>query len=157
MLWKPNTRLSKRLAVVILWHEKENFCNYRYSYFWFGGNTLTQGDDLDSARWFVIASRTTSKAESRYPQLYLEATAIDFVLHRFRNYLVGAPQVLIITDHKLLFPISNSHWQGLIWTDRIELCHQDINYTVQYQYGKANQSKYLSQHGKPLSSLPEEE
>ena len=61
-----------------------------------------QGDDLDSARAIIIASRTISKAESRYPQLDLDATAIDFALRRFRNFLAGAPQVLIITDHKPL-------------------------------------------------------
>ena len=47
------------------------------------GAILAQGDDLDSARPVVIASRATSKAESKYPQLDLEATAIDFALRRF--------------------------------------------------------------------------
>ena len=41
---------------------------------------LTQRDEIDSARPVVIASRTTLKAESRCPQLDLEATAIDFAL-----------------------------------------------------------------------------
>ena len=117
---------------------------------------LAQGDDLDSARLVVITSRTTSKSESRYPQLDLEATATDFAYRRFRNYLVGAPQVLIISDNKPLCPTFNSHRQDSIRIDRIKLCHQDINYKVQYQYVKANQSDYLSRHGKPLSSLPEE-
>ena len=67
------------------------------------GAIFAQGDDLDSARPVVNASRTTSKAESRYPQLDLELTAIDFGLCRFQNYLVGTPQVLIITDHKPSF------------------------------------------------------
>ena len=116
---------------------------------------LAQGDD--SARPVVIASRTTSNAESRYPQLDLEVTAIDFALRRFQNYLVGAPQVLIITDHKPLCPIFNSHRHGSIRTNRIKLHHQNINYTVQYQHGKATQPDYLSRHGKPLSSLPEQE
>ena len=49
------------------------------------GAILTQGDDLDSARPVIISSRTTSKAESRYPQLDLEATTIDFAIHRFQN------------------------------------------------------------------------
>ena len=73
---------------------------------------FTQGDDLDSAQPVVIASRTTSKAGSGYPQLDLEATAIDFALCGFQNCLVGAPQVLIITDHKPLGPIFNSHRQS---------------------------------------------
>ena len=70
------------------------------------GAILTQGNDLGLARPVVIASRTTSKVESRYLQLDLEATAIDFALRRFRNYLVGTPQVFIITDHKPLCPMS---------------------------------------------------
>ena len=41
--------------------------------------------------------------------------------------------------------------------ERIKLCHQDINYYVEYQQGKMNQSDYLSRHGKPFSTLPENE
>ena len=107
--------------------------------------TDAQGDDLDSARSVDIASRTTLKAESRYPQLDLEATVIDFALRRFRNYLVRAPQVFIITDHKPLLPILISYRQSLIRTEKIKLRHQDINYAVQHQQGKPNQSDYLSQ------------
>ena len=114
------------------------------------GAILHQGDDPVSARPVVIDSRKTSKAESRYPQLDLEATATDFALCRFRNYLVGAPQVLIITDHRPLCLIFNSHRHGSIQTDRIKLRHQGISYTVQYQHKKANPSDYLSLHGKPL-------
>ena len=104
--------------------------------------TYAQGDDLDSARSVDIASRTTLKAESRYPQL---DTVIDFALRRFRNYLVRAPQVFIITDHKPLLPILISYRQSLIRTEKIKLRHQDINYAVQHQQGKPNQSDYLSQ------------
>ena len=114
------------------------------------GAILDQGDDLDSARPVVIDSRKTSKSESRYPQLDLEATATDFALCRFRNYLVGAPQVLIITDHKPLCLIFNSHRHGSIQTDRIKMRPQDICYTVQYQHRTANPSDYLSRHDKPL-------
>ena len=99
-------------------------------------------DDLDSARPVVIASRATSKAKSRHPQLDLEATAIDFAPCRFRNYLVESPQVFIITDHKPLGPIFNSYRQGSIRTDAIKLYHQNINYKVRYQQRKANQSNY---------------
>ena len=83
------------------------------------------------------------KAESRYPQLDLETTAIDSALCRFQNYLVGAPKIFIITDHKPLCPIFNSYMKISIRTDRIKLYHQEINYAVQYQQRKANQSDYL--------------
>ena len=105
----------------------------------------------------VTAFRTTSNTERRYPQLDLEATAIDFALRRFRNYLVGAKEVKIITEHKPLCSIFNTHRQGLIRTERIKLRHQDINYYVEYQQGKMSQSDYLSRHGKQFSTLPENE
>ena len=121
------------------------------------GAILAQGDNYQDAKPIVIASRTTSNTEKRYPQLDLEATAIDFALRRFRNYVVGAPNVEIITDHKPLCPIFNKYRQGSIRTDRIKLRHQDINYQVIYQRGKLNQSDYLSRHGKPFELIPETE
>ena len=72
------------------------------------GAILTQGDNYHNAKPIVIASRTTSQSKKRYPQLDLDATAIDFALQCFRNYIVGAPNVEIITDHKLLYPIFNT-------------------------------------------------
>ena len=87
----------------------------------------------------------------------MEATAIDFELRRFRNYIVGAPNVEIMTDHKPLCPIFNIHKQGSIRINRIKLRHQDINYQIIYQKGKLNQSEYLSRHGKPFELIPETE
>ena len=72
------------------------------------GAMLLQGDDFELAKLVVIASRTTSNAEHRYLQLNLETTGIDFDLCRFWNYLVGAPEVIVVTDHKPLCPIFNS-------------------------------------------------
>ena len=121
------------------------------------GAILAQGYDLNSSKPVVIASRTTSNTERRYPQLDLEATAIDFALRWFRNYLVGAKKKEIITDHKPLCSIFNTHRQGSIRTERKKFRHQDNNYNVEYQQGKMNQSDYLSRHGKPFSTLPENE
>ena len=64
---------------------------------------LTQGQSYQDAKPIVIASRTTSLSEKRYPQLDLEAIAIEFALRCFRNYIVGVPNVETITDHKPLF------------------------------------------------------
>ena len=50
------------------------------------GAMLAQGDDITSAKPVTFASRITSQAESRYPQLDLEAMSIDFGLRRFRLY-----------------------------------------------------------------------
>ena len=69
---------------------------------------LAQGNTIEEAKPVAVASRTTSDAESRYPQIDLEAMGIDFALRRFRNYLVGAPcEVIVVTDHKPLVPIFN--------------------------------------------------
>ena len=64
------------------------------------GATLAQGDSLKEAKPIAYASRTTTDTESRYPQLDLEAMAVDFGLRRFRKYLVGSPRmIVVVTDH----------------------------------------------------------
>ena len=90
---------------------------------------LAQGGNYHDAKPLVIASQTTSQSEKRYPQLDLEATAIDFALWCFRNYIVRAPNIEI-KDHKSLYPIFSTHRQSSMRTDRIKLCHQDVNYQV---------------------------
>ena len=95
------------------------------------GAMLAQGDDITSAKPITFASRTTSQAESRYPQLDLEAKSIDFSLRRFRDFTVGSPnKITIVTDHKLLCSIFNDNQQDQICTERIKLQHQDHCYTV---------------------------
>ena len=54
---------------------------------------LVQGDTLDNAKLVAVISRTTTLAEKNYPETDLEAMAIDFALRKFRNYIIGAPQV----------------------------------------------------------------
>ena len=44
------------------------------------GAMLAQEDDITSTRPVAFASRTTSQAETQYPQLDLEAISIDFGL-----------------------------------------------------------------------------
>jgi hypothetical protein len=122
------------------------------------GAMLAQGDSIENARPVAIASRTTNAAEQRYPQIDLEALAIDFALRRFRQYIVGSPtKIQVITDHQPLCSIFNGKRQGSIRTERIKLRHQDIRFTVTYQRGKINQSDYLSRHEKPIEKLTREE
>lgn len=81
---------------------------------------LVQGENLHTAKPITIASRTTNKAESLYPQLNLEATAIDFTLRSSGEYLLGSPEdIMIITDHKRLSSISSKK-QGPVRTERIK-------------------------------------
>ncbi len=118
------------------------------------GATLAQGENLQSSRPIAFASRTTKPHESRYPQLDLEATAVNYGLSRFRHYLVGSPEiVVVITDHKPLCSIFNGKRNGSIRTERVKLLHQDIPYRVEYIPGKSNLSDYLSRHATPIHKL----
>jgi hypothetical protein len=111
---------------------------------------LMQGDSVEQAKPIAFASRTTTNAESRYPQLDLEALSIDFGLRRFRYYLVGGPTVEVVTDHKPLGSIFANRRKGSIRTSHIKLRHQDIV----WRKGRDNPSDYLSRHAIPLSNLP---
>ena len=99
--------------------------------------------------------------DTNTPKLFWKSSTEQFqkahIISIFQNYQVGAKQVKIITDHKPLRSIFNTHTQGLIWTERIKLHQQDIKYYVEYQQGKMNQSHYLLRNGKPFSTLPENE
>ena len=122
------------------------------------GAMLSQGDDINSAKPVAFASRTTNKAEANYPQIDLEAMGLDFALRRFRNYLVGAPEIVsLVTDHKPLIPIFNGNRKGSIHSEKIKMRHQDIRFEVKYQKGKLNQTDYLSRRGKPIGKVPVKE
>ena len=86
---------------------------------------LAQGDKAHSSKIVACASRATTPVERRYPQLDLEAPAIDFALRRYRQHLVGGCPVTIITDHKPLVSVLGSTTTGSILTDRIQLRHQN--------------------------------
>ena len=107
---------------------------------------LAQGETIEKAKMVSCASRTTTPVERRYPQLDLEALAVDFAMRRYRQFLVGGPTVFIVTDHKPLVSIFGSARKGSIRTDRIQLRHQDISYKVIWRQGKDNPADYLSRH-----------
>ena len=117
------------------------------------GAILCQGDSVDTATPVTVASRSTTSAESRYPQIDLEAMAIDFALHRFRVYLVGGPTVVVLTDHKPLLPIFNETRVGSIRSERIKLRNQDIPFKLIYCDGKSNISDYFSRHAVSVDTL----
>nr|XP_039253278.1 uncharacterized protein LOC120330370 [Styela clava] len=117
---------------------------------------LAQGKSIQESKAVAFASRATKPEEQRYPQLDLEALAVDFALRRFRNYIAGGPPVKIITDHKPLVSIFSNSRKGSIRTDRIKMRHQDILYEVQWEPGKHNPADYLSRHSTPFHETPEE-
>ena len=117
---------------------------------------LSQGDGMENAKPVAFASRATTPIESRYPQLDIEALAIDFALRRFRMHLVGAPETIIVTDHKPLEAIFRNRRLGSTRTERIKLRHQDIKYKVVWRDGKSNPADYMSRHATPSQHLPRE-
>ena len=118
---------------------------------------LAQGSSPETARMVTCASRATTAVERYYPQLDLEALAIDFALRRFRQYIVGDPKVVtVVTDHKPLISIFRNTRRGSVRTDRIKLRHQDVNYAVVYQKGASNRADFMSRHGTSLEKVPPE-
>ena len=118
------------------------------------GAVLAQGPSIEDCLPVAIASRATSKIEQRYPQLDLEGIAVDFGLRRFCHYLIGGPQVNVITDHKPLVSIFQNKRLGSLYLDRIKLRHQDINFKLTWKKGATNPADFASRHPTPLSHLP---
>ena len=115
---------------------------------------LAQGYSISMALPISMASRATTKIERRYPQLDLEGMSIEFGLRRYRQYLVGGPEVTVVTDHKPLVTIFNNKRLGSIRLDRVKLRHQDVPFQVVWRQGKSNPADYLSRHATPLKDLP---
>ena len=118
---------------------------------------LAQGSNMTEAKPIAYASRATTDVESRYPQLDLEALSVDYGLRRFRFYLVGGPEIVMVTDHKPLEAIFNNSRSGSIRTERIKLRHQDIKYQVKWRKGTDNPADFLSRHATPKNKMPNEE
>ena len=111
----------------------------------------------DKLRVVAVASRSTSDTESQYPQIDLEAFAIDYGLRRFRFYLEGAAQFTVYTDHQPLQSIFRNTRSGSVRTERIRLRHQNLDYKVIWKKGKTMRSDHLSRHALPWSRVPKEE
>ena len=121
------------------------------------GAIIAQGKNINNTDVIAFASRTTSPIEKGYPQIDLEAMAVDFGLRRFREYCVGAKAIKVVTDHRPLKAIFANKRLGSIRIDRAKLRHQDIDYKVIWRPGKLNPSDYLSRHPIKASTYYEEE
>ena len=92
---------------------------------------MAQGTTLENAKPVHLVSRTTSQAEKNYPQIDIEAVALDFALRRFRKYIIGAPQnITVVTDHLPLISMFNGKRLDSFRTNRIKMRHQDVMYNV---------------------------
>eukprot|EP00112_Aurelia_sp_Birch-Aquarium-sp1_P021838 Seg5974.1 transcript_id=Seg5974.1/GoldUCD/mRNA.D3Y31 product="Retrovirus-related Pol polyprotein from transposon 17.6" protein_id=Seg5974.1/GoldUCD/D3Y31 len=112
-----------------------------------------KGETSDDAKPVAFASCATTPVEQRYPQLDLEALAVDFGLRRFRYFSAVGPEMKVITDHKPLVSIFSNARKGSVRTDRIKLRHQDIKYKVIWKEGKVNPADYLSRHATPFCNI----
>ena len=76
---------------------------------------LAQGDSAENAKisGMFKPSNDASSIERRYPQLDLEALAIDFALRRYRTDVAGGPlaQSSRITSHSLVFSATTGRVQ----------------------------------------------
>ncbi len=115
---------------------------------------LMQGDSVEDAKPVACASRATTQVEHKYPQLDLEALAVDFGLRRFRYYCVGGPTVTIVTDHKPLLGVFGNTRNGSVRSNRIKLRHQDVRFELLWRKGSQNPADFLSRRGTPLDELP---
>ena len=95
-----------------------------------GISAMLMQDSGESRNIVAVASRATTLVEARYPQLDLEALAVDYGLRRFRFYLVGGTQVTVFTDHKPLVSIFKNVRKGSSRTEKIKLRHQDLQYKI---------------------------
>ena len=115
------------------------------------GAIIAQGPNINDTNIVAFASCTTTNIEKRYPQIDLEAMAVDFGLRRFREYCVGAKSIKVVTDHRPLKAIFANKRLGSIRIDRTKLRHQDIDFEVIWRAGKMNPSDYLSRHTSNIS------
>lgn len=113
-----------------------------------------KGNSPTTKRAVAIASRATTNTEKRYPQLNLEALAVDFGLRRLRQYLIGNPKVRVHSDHKPLVSIFRNRRQGSVRIEHIKLRHQDVDYVLHHLQGINNPADYCSRSLIPWNKLP---
>ena len=77
-----------------------------------------------------------------------KAMAIDFSLCRFHSYLLGSPNVTVVsTDHFPLISIFNAKRSGSTRPEEIiKLRYENIRFYVIYRKGQHNPADYLSRH-----------
>ena len=54
---------------------------------------------------YLVSSRFTSSAESRYEPIEGDALAVVDALEKARHFLLGCPNLMIAVDHKLLLKV----------------------------------------------------
>lgn len=73
------------------------------------GAVLEQYDEeLRDWRPVYYASRSLSKTEKKYVQIEKEALALTWACEKFATFIIGAPDLVLRTDHKPLIAVLGS-------------------------------------------------
>ena len=116
------------------------------------GVILTQRQKDQSYKPISYASRTLTQAERNYSQTEREALGVYWGIDRFRMYLQGSENFIVVTDHKPLEIIYNSKTHNAPpriqrWIMRL----QGYIFTVKYEPGPTNAADLLSRSPLPLN------
>jgi len=92
-------------------------------------------------RWRIImcGSRYVTDTESRYAMCELECLAIVWAVKKCRLFLAGIPRFTVITDHRPLIPILNSHTYTQIENARLlryRMALSDYVFHAEWRKGK---------------------
>ena len=99
--------------------------------------------------WEVVRydSRPVLPAEKNYSQIEIESAAIEWANTKYRIYLLGLPQYQIVTDHKPLVPMYNTHTAELpprVMRNKTRM--HGYAYKLVHIPGESMPSDYLSRH-----------
>ncbi len=118
------------------------------------GAVLAQKDEQGRLRPIQYASRTLNPAERNYSVCEREALAVVFSLKKFRDYLLGATEFKLSTDHAALqhaFNKKDVSGKLVRWLDLIA----EYEFKITYRSGASNSAAdYLSQIEEGLSTPP---
>ena len=92
-----------------------------------------------------MVSRSTSKAEQNYPQLELEAMAVDYALVVLAHILLASNTKMPLSQTiDTLLSVFNGKRSGSIRTEGIKLRHQYILFSIKFGNGRNNPVDHLT-------------